>query len=81
MAQAFGGTYPTMIVANSLRRLGQGMKVCCEIVMEACDAGLVPENEEVIAVAGTGRGADTVCIIRSKAIEAIFRARRFGNSG
>lgn len=67
MAQAFGGTYPTMIVANSLRRLGQGMKVCCEIVMEACDAGLVPENQEVIAVAGTGRGADTVCIIRSKA--------------
>ena len=60
-----GGTYPTIIVAQSLRRLGQGTKVACEIVMEACDAGLIEENREVIAVAGTGRGADTACIVKS----------------
>lgn len=64
-AQKFNGLYPTMIVAQSLRRLGEGVKVCCEIVMEACDGGLVPELEEIVAVAGTGRGADTVCIIKS----------------
>lgn len=64
-AQKFQGLYPTMIVAQSLRRFGEGAKVCCEIVMEACDGGLIPEFEEVVAVAGTGRGADTVCIIRS----------------
>jgi hypothetical protein len=46
---------------------GQGMKVCAEIVMEACDGGLVAENVETAAVAGTGRGADTVTLIRSKA--------------
>lgn len=66
-AQKFNGLYPTMIVAQSLRRFGEGAKVCCEIVMEACDAGLVPEFEEVVAVAGTSRGADTVCIIKSAA--------------
>ena len=65
--QKFNGLYPTMIVAQSLRRLGEGVKVCCEIVMEACDGGLIPELEEVVAVAGTGRGADTVCIIKSAA--------------
>ena len=35
--------------------------------MEACDAGLVAENREVIAIAGTGRGADTACIVKSAA--------------
>ncbi|HUU68003.1 MAG TPA: hypothetical protein VM186_00650 [Planctomycetota bacterium] len=30
-ASEFGGTYPTIIVAQSLRRLGQGTKVACEI--------------------------------------------------
>lgn len=66
-AQKFNGLYPTMIVAQSLRRFGEGPKVCCEIVMEACDGGLIPEFEEVVAIAGTGRGADTVCIIKSAA--------------
>jgi len=50
-----------------LRRLGQGLKVCCEIVMEAVDAGLVPEGEEVVAIGGTARGWDVVAIIRAAA--------------
>lgn len=65
-SNAFGGSYPTQIVASTLRRLGQGVKVCCEIVMEACDAGLIEEDLEVAAIAGTGKGADTVALIRSK---------------
>lgn len=65
LASKFGGSYPTLIVAQSLRRFGEGPKVCCEIVMMAADAGLIPEGEEVIAVAGTGRGADTVMVIKS----------------
>ncbi|GAB63786.1 conserved hypothetical protein [Candidatus Jettenia caeni] len=40
--QKFHGLYPTMIVAQSLRRFGEGVKVCCEIVMEACDGGPYP---------------------------------------
>ena len=65
LAKKFSGVYPTLLVAQSLRRFGEGAKVCCEIVMMASDAGLIPEGEEVIAVAGTGRGADTVMILRS----------------
>ncbi len=64
-AKEFGGSLPTLVVANTLRRFGQGAKVACEIVMEAVDAGLLPEGEPVVAVAGSGHGADTVCVIRS----------------
>lgn len=59
------GVYPTYIVAETLRLFGQGTKVAVEIVMEACDAGLVPEGEDVVAVAGTGAGSDTVVVIRA----------------
>jgi hypothetical protein len=65
LAKKFSGVYPTLLVAQSLRRFGEGTKVCCEIVMMAADAGLIPEGEEVIAVAGTGRGADTVAVLRA----------------
>lgn len=65
LAKKFSGVYPTLLVAQSLRRFGEGAKVCCEIVMMAADAGLIPEGEEVISVAGTASGADTVMIIRT----------------
>jgi hypothetical protein len=67
LADQFKGSAPTLLIANSLRRLGQGLKVCCEIVMEAVDAGLIPEGEEVLAVGGTARGWDTVAILKSAA--------------
>ncbi len=67
LATQFQGVFPTTLIALTLRRLGQGIKVVCEITMEACDAGLIPEGAETLAVAGTGRGADTVCIMRSAA--------------
>jgi len=65
LAKKISGVYPTLLVAQSLRRFGEGTKVCCEIIMMAADAGLIPEGEEVIKVAGTGKGADTVTIIRA----------------
>ncbi len=43
----------------------QGVKVCIEISATICDAGLIPDLERnIIAVGGTGRGADTVCLIK-----------------
>lgn len=63
----FQGIYPTLIVSQALRRFGEGPKVCCEIVMMAVDSGLIPEGEDVLAVAGTAKGADSVLLIRSAA--------------
>ena len=71
----FSGIYPAMIIAQSLRRFGEGAKVCCEIVMMAADAGLIPEGEEVIAVAGTGYGADTVMVLKSAVSKRFLELR------
>lgn len=59
----FGGVYPAEIMAQTLRMFGQGVKVCVEIAGMALDAGLIPYGEEVIAVAGSGTGADTAVVI------------------
>jgi len=75
LASKFTGIYPTMIIGQSLKRFGEGSKVCCEIVMMAVDAGLVPEGEEVLAVAGTARGADTVLLIKSAASKRFLDLR------
>ena len=67
LSAKFQGVFPTQVIAHALRRWGEGSNVCCEIVMEAVDAGLIPEAEQVIALGGTGRGIDTVCVVRSAA--------------
>jgi hypothetical protein len=59
----FGGLYPAEIIAQSLRMLGQGVKVCVEIACMALDAGLIPYGQEVVAVAGSATGADTAVVI------------------
>jgi len=59
----FGGIYPAEIMANTLRMFGQGTKVCVEVAIMALDAGLIPYGEEIIAVGGSGRGADTALVI------------------
>lgn len=71
----FNGIYPTMIIAQSLKRFGEGSKVALEVVMMAADAGLVPEGEEVLAVAGTARGADTVLLVRSAVSKRFLELR------
>ncbi|RLI32936.1 hypothetical protein DRO66_10840, partial [Candidatus Bathyarchaeota archaeon] len=51
------------IIAQTLRMFGQGMKVVVEIVAMAADAGVIPADKDVVAIAGTGRGADTAVVI------------------
>ena len=53
------------IITEVLRRFSQGTKVAAEIVVMATDAGAIPVGEDVIAIAGTGDGADTALVIRS----------------
>ena len=63
------------VVANTLRILGQGMKVACEITIMAADAGLVRTDEDVIAIGGTSRGADTAVVLRPVNSEDFFDLR------
>ncbi len=66
---------PTTAVADALRMLGQGTKVCVEIACMAVDAGAVHEGKDVIAVAGTHRGADTVLLIKSSCTRRFMDSR------
>ncbi|MDA8233862.1 MAG: hypothetical protein M0Z31_03465 [Clostridia bacterium] len=60
----FGGVYPAEIMAQTLRMFGQGVKVGVEIAGMALDAGLIPYGEDVVAIGGTGEGADTAIVVR-----------------
>jgi len=52
------------IIAATLKVFGRGTKVCAEIVLMAADAGLISTQEDVIAISGSGKGADTALVIR-----------------
>jgi uncharacterized protein len=58
----FYGEKAPSIIANTLRAFCQGMKVAVEIILMAADGGCVAIGEQVIAVTGTGRGADTAVV-------------------
>lgn len=60
------------IVAWTLRTFGHGTKVCCEIALMAADAGVVRTDEEVIAIAGTGKGADTAVVLQPAHAQDFF---------
>jgi hypothetical protein len=63
------------VVANTLRIFGEGVKVACEITIMAADAGLVRTDEDVIAIGGTSRGADTALVLKPVNSEDFFDLR------
>ncbi|MGC9520667.1 MAG: pyruvate kinase alpha/beta domain-containing protein [Anaerolineae bacterium] len=63
------------IIAFTLRLFGEGMKVAAEIALMASDAGLVPTAEPLIAVSGTGQGADTAVVLRPTHAQTFFDLR------
>jgi len=68
LSRAMRSKYNTFVlgevIADALRIFGQGIKVVCEIAAMAADGGLVRTDEDVIAIAGSGRGADTAVVMR-----------------
>jgi len=70
------GTYAMdEIVAQTLRIFGEGTKVCVEMALMAADAGLVRVGEPCIAIAGTGRGADTAVVLIPANVQQFFDLR------
>ncbi len=70
------GTYELEeIIAYTLRTFGEGIKVAAEICLMAADAGLVRTDEPVIAIAGTGRGADTAAVLKPANAQSFFDLR------
>lgn len=70
------GTYELEeIIAFTLRIFGEGMKVVAEIALMSADAGLVRVGQPCIAIAGTGRGADTAVVLSPANAQAFFDLR------
>lgn len=63
------------IVANTLRIVGQGTKVVCEIAVMAADAGLARTDEDAIVISGSGRGADTAMVVQPVHAQDFFDLR------
>lgn len=63
------------VIANTLRIFCAGIKVVVEIGAMAADAGLVRTDEDIMAIAGSGRGADTAVVMRASNSRDLFRFR------
>ncbi len=75
ISKKFGGISRVETIAEALRSLlGHGLKVCVEVAIMAADSGAIP-IEDVIAVGGTGNGADTAILMRPAHMNNFFDAR------
>lgn len=61
----FGGLPPMELIAHTYYTFSQGTKVAVEITLSAVDAGLIPADVDVIALAGSGEGADTALLLKA----------------
>lgn len=70
------GTYQIdEIMAFTLRTFCQGIKVVAEMGLMAADAGLVRTDEPLVAIAGSGRGADTAAVLKPSNAQTFFDLR------
>jgi uncharacterized protein len=66
---------PISLISKTLRIFGSAMKVACEVTMMATDSGLLDTAQDVVAIAGTGRGAYTVIVLRPVNTHRFFDLR------
>lgn len=63
ISKKHSGAYPVLIIADTLRLLGQGIKVAVEVAVMAADAGALSGND-IISIGGSGRGADAALVLK-----------------
>jgi hypothetical protein len=60
------------MINRVLKLFCQGMKVCLEITVMAADAGAIPMDKPIIAISGSGRGADTAILLKPAHSNSFF---------
>jgi len=70
----YKGSFPVVIIADTLRLFGQGVKVAVEISIMAADAGALTGND-IISVGGTARGADAALVLKPANQSDLFAMR------
>ena len=75
ISRAHGGIYPVELMADTLRMISRGVKVCVEIAVMALDAGEIPFGKPVVCIGGSGRGADSACVVTPWGAADILKTR------
>jgi uncharacterized protein len=73
--KSFGGLPPVELIARTYYAFSQGTKVAVECLLMAADAGLLDMTEDAIAIAGTGKGADTALVVKPTFSNEFFKLR------
>ena len=63
IAKKYSGLYPALLIADTLKRFGQGTKVAVEVSIMAADAGVLSGND-IVAIGGSAKGADTALVLK-----------------
>ena len=57
------------VIADAYKRISEGFKVACEIVLIASNSGYLKKGDKVISIAGTHSGADTAIVAKAAGYE------------
>lgn len=71
----FGCATPTSLITHAFYTFGQGMKVAVEVALMAADQCLLPTDREVLALGGTGEGADTALVLTPACAGEFFKLK------
>ncbi len=74
IAKRYTGSYPVLLIADTLRLFGHGTKVAVEVSIMAADAGALTGGD-VVAIGGTSRGADTALVLKPANQSDLFEMR------
>lgn len=74
IAKKYSGSYPVLLIADTLRLFGQGTKVAVEIAIMAADSGNL-SGDDIVSIGGSGRGADAALIIKPANQSDLFDMR------
>ncbi len=62
LAKKMPGVYPALLVAQTLKLFGQGVKVAVEVAIMAADAGKL-SGKPIVAVGGSSKGCDAALVL------------------
>lgn len=74
VAKKHSGVYPALLIADTLRLFGHGVKVAVEIAIMAADAGAL-SGADIVSIGGTGRGADAALVLKPANQSDLFDMR------
>ncbi len=63
IAKKYTGSYPVLLIADTLRLFGQGLKVAVEVSIMAADSGAL-SGKDIVSVGGTANGADSALVLK-----------------